>query len=59
MVAFDFWSLWRWNETFHLEMVQVPVFGPLERLPFPRFNKELGEDRTKESFLEEVESCAK
>ena len=58
-MASDFWSLWRRNETFHLELVQVPMFGPLERLPFPWFDKELGGDRTEESFLEEVEFCTK
>jgi len=58
MVALDFWPLGQRNETFSLEMVQVPMFGPLKGLHFPCFEKELGGGRTKESFLEEVEACA-
>jgi hypothetical protein len=59
MVASDFWPLGRRNETIRIEMVQVPVFGPPKGLPFPCFDKELDEGRTKESFLEQVESYAR
>ena len=39
-------------------MVQVPVFGPPEGLPFPRFGAGLPEDETNGSFLEHVEVSA-
>jgi hypothetical protein len=57
MATSDFWLLGHQNEDFKIEIVQVPVFGPVEGLPFPRFERELGEDQIKESFLVEVESC--
>ena len=59
MVAFDFWPLGRRNDEFTIEMVQVPVFSPPEGIPFPRFNKSLSEDETKESFLDRVEASAR
>jgi len=40
-------------------MVQVPVFGPPEGLPFPRFHAGLPEGETKESFLDRVEVSAR
>jgi len=56
MVASDFWPLGRKNEEFTIEVVQVPVFGPPEGIPFPRFNRGLLEDETEESFLDCVEA---
>lgn len=35
MVAANFWPLGRRNDSFQIEMVQVPVFGPAEGIPFP------------------------
>ena len=55
MVAADYWPLGRRNDEFTIEMVQVPVFGPPEGLPFPRFRTGLPEGETKESFLDRVE----
>ena len=45
MVASDFWPLGRRNEGFTIEMEQVPVYGPLEGLPFPRFGRSLEEGK--------------
>jgi hypothetical protein len=56
MVASDFWPLGRKNEEFNIEMVQVPIFGPPEGIPFPRFGRALPEDETEESFLDHVEA---
>jgi len=59
MVASNFWPLGRKNEEFTIEMVQDPVFGPPEGIPFPRFGRALPEGETKESFLERVEAYAR
>jgi len=59
MVAADYWPLGRRTDKFTIEMVQVPVFGPPEELPFPRFHAGLPEDETKESFLDCVEVSAR
>jgi len=59
MVATDYWPLGRRNDEFTIEMVQVPVFGPPEGLPFPRFHASLPEGETKESFLDRVEVSAR
>jgi hypothetical protein len=56
MVASDFRPLGRKNEEFTIEMVQVPVIGPSEGIPFPRFNRGLPEDETEESFLNRVKA---
>jgi len=58
MVATDYWPLGRRTDEFTIEMVQVPVFGPPEGLPFPRFHAGLPEGETKESFLDRVEVSA-
>jgi hypothetical protein len=55
MVAADYWPLGRRNDKFTIEMVQVPVFGPPEGLPFPQFRVGLPEDEKEESFLDRVE----
>ena len=47
MVAADYWPLGRRTTEFTIEMVQVPVFGPPEGLPFPRFRAGLLEGETK------------
>ncbi|XP_021321605.1 uncharacterized abhydrolase domain-containing protein DDB_G0269086-like [Sorghum bicolor] len=59
MVAADYWPLGRRTDEFTIEMVQVPVFGPPEGLPFPRFGAGIPEDETKESFLDRVEVSAR
>jgi len=59
MVAADYWPLSRRTDEFTIEMVQVPVFGPPEGLPFPRFRAALPEGETKESFLNRVEVSAR
>ncbi|XP_021301870.1 uncharacterized protein LOC110429740 [Sorghum bicolor] len=59
MVAADYWPLGRRTDEFTIEMVQVPVFGPPEGLPFPRFGAGLPEDETRESFLDRVEVSAR
>jgi hypothetical protein len=35
MVAANYWPLGQRNNRFQIEMVQVPVFGPPEGVPFP------------------------
>ena len=52
MVAADYWPLGRRTDEFTIDMLQVPVFGPPEGLPFPRFRACLPESETKESFLD-------
>lgn len=37
MVAANCWPLGKNRLSFHLENVQVPVFGGAEGVPFPRF----------------------
>ena len=59
MVAADYWPLGRRADEFTIEMVQVPVFGPPEGLPFPQFRAGLPEGETKESFLGRVEVSAR
>jgi len=59
MVAADYWPLGRRTDEFTIEMLQVPVFGPLEGLPFPRFRVGLPEVETKESFLDRMEVSAR
>jgi hypothetical protein len=59
MVAANYWPLGRRTDEFTIEMVQVPVFGPHEGLPFPRFRTGLPEGETKESFLDRVEVSAR
>jgi len=59
MVATDYWPLGRRTDEFTIEMVQVPVFGPPEGLPFPQFGAGLPEGETKESFLDRVEVSAR
>jgi hypothetical protein len=57
MVASNFWPLGKRNEAFHIEMVQVLVFGPAEGLPFPLFDRVLPLDQDKKAFILEVEEC--
>jgi len=59
MVTANYWPLGCRTDEFTIEMVQVPVFGPPEGLPFPRFRAGLPEDETKESFLDRVEVSAR
>ena len=40
-------------------MVQVPIFGPPEGIPFPHFRAGLPKGETKESFLDRVEASAR
>jgi hypothetical protein len=59
MVASNFWPLGKRNEAFHIEMVQVLVFGPAEGLPFPLFDRVLPPDQDKKAFILEVEECTR
>jgi len=59
MVAAVYWPLGHRTAEFTIGMVQVPVFGPPEGLPFPRFRAGLTEGETKESFLDRVEVSAR
>jgi hypothetical protein len=58
MVASNFWPPRKRKEAFHIEMVQVPVFGPVEGLPLPRFDRVLPPDQDKKAFILEIEECA-
>jgi hypothetical protein len=57
MVTSNFWPLQKRNKSFHTEMVQVPVFGPAEGLPFPRFDRALPPDQDKDAFILEIEEA--
>jgi hypothetical protein len=58
MVAANYWPLGRRNECFQIEMVQVPVFGPLEGVPFPQFGRVLPPDQDCDALVAGVEEVA-
>jgi hypothetical protein len=55
MVASNCWPLGKKQPEFTIEMVNVPVFGPTEGVPFLRFGIELKEGEDKKSFTTMVE----
>jgi hypothetical protein len=59
MVASNFWPLGKRNKVFHIEMVQVSVFGPTKGLPFPRFDRVPPPDQDKKAFILDIEECAR
>jgi hypothetical protein len=59
MVAANFWPLRRRNDHFRIEMVQVPVFGPTEGIPFPCFDRVLPTKQDRNTYVAEVEEAAR
>jgi hypothetical protein len=59
MVASNCWPLSKKQPEFTIEMVNVPVYGPVEGVPFPRFGIELKEGEDKKAFATMVEDGAR
>jgi hypothetical protein len=59
MVASNCWPLGKKHPEFTIKMVNVPVFGPAEGVPFPWFGIELKEGEDKKSFVTMVEDGAR
>jgi hypothetical protein len=57
MVAANFWQLERRNDSIRIEMIHVPIFGPAEGLPFPRFDHELPADQDRGTYVSEIEEA--
>jgi hypothetical protein len=58
MVVSDYWPLGKRNLEFHIELVNVLVYGPTSGVPFPRFHHELPTIEDKKAFTMEVEEGA-
>jgi hypothetical protein len=58
-VAANFWPLGRRNDHFHIEMVQVPMYGPAEGIPFPCFERALLAEQDHGAYVAEVEEAAR
>jgi hypothetical protein len=59
IMASNYGPLGKRNLEFTIEMVNVPVYGPAEGVPFPRFNHELQEGEDKKTFTAMVEEGAR
>jgi hypothetical protein len=59
MVVSDYWPLGKRNLVFHIELVNVPVYGPTGGVPFPQFDHELPAIDDKKAFAAEVEEGAR
>jgi hypothetical protein len=55
MVASNYWPLGKRNLEFHIEMVNVPVYGLAGGVPFPQFDRELPANEDKKALATEVE----
>jgi hypothetical protein len=58
MVVSNCWPLGKKQPEFTIEMVNVPIFGPTEEVPFPLFGIELKKGEDKKSFTAMVEDSA-
>lgn len=58
MVAANYWPPAKVKPQFRIEEVSLPVFGDPEGVPFPRFDLELPEGKSKEDFVLDVEMRA-
>jgi hypothetical protein len=58
-VASNCWSLGKKQAEFPIEMVNVPVYGPIEGVPFPRFGINFKEGEDKKAFATMVEDGAR
>jgi hypothetical protein len=58
MVVSDYWPLGKRNPVFHIELVNVHVYGPTGGVPFPQFDHELPTIEDKKAFTAEVEEGA-
>jgi hypothetical protein len=59
MVASNYGPLGKRNPEFTIKMVNVPVYGLVEGVPFPRFDHELQEGEDKKAFTAMVEEGAR
>jgi hypothetical protein len=57
MVASNCWPLGKSRPSFKIEMVNIPVYGPAEGVPFPRFGIELPEGES--AFVSSMEEGAR
>jgi hypothetical protein len=58
MVVARFWPLGKSKPSFRIEMVNLPVFGEAEGVPFPHFGIALSEEETPDDFVAAVEQEA-
>ena len=58
MVATRFWPLGKSKPLFKIEMVNLPVFGEAEGVPFPCFEIALSEEESPDDFVAVVEQEA-
>jgi len=59
MVAARFWPLGKSRPSFKVEMVNLPIYGKAEGVPFPCFGIALSEDETPKDFVAAVEQEAR
>jgi hypothetical protein len=58
MVAMRFWPLGKSKPSFKIEMVNLPIFGEAEGVPFPHFGIALSEEAL-DDFVAAVEQEAR
>ena len=52
------WPIGKSRPSFKVEMVNLPIYGEADGVPFPRFGVKLSEDETPEEFVAIVEQEA-
>ena len=52
-------ALGKSRPSFKIEMVNIPIYGPAEGVPFPQFGIELSEGESTEDFMSSVEEGAR
>jgi hypothetical protein len=55
MVASNCWPVGKGQPSFTIEMVNVPIYGPTDGVPFPRFEIELNKGEDPKEFTAIVE----
>jgi hypothetical protein len=58
MVASNCWLLGKLRPSFKIEMVNIPIYGPVKGVPFPWFGIELTEGESPNDFVSSVEEGA-
>jgi hypothetical protein len=59
MVASICWPLGKLRPSFKIKMVNIPVYGPTEGVPFPQFGIELTERESPDDFVSSMEEGAR
>ena len=59
MVTSNGWPLGKSRPSFKIEMVNILIYGPAKRVPFPRFGIELLEGESVEDFVSSMEEGAR